>query len=196
MSIPKERLSLLSDPAIYAEAGIERKWRVLRVFGNQCEVVAYQDARDVQKVLDYVCGPENWANEAINLNGKLYMSVSINVTDEGWISKSDVGTESNVEKVKGEASDALKRAAVMWGVFRNLYDLETVILPAKGKTPVTAGGKELKTPAQLSAYCNGMNTGIGLLMRLYMSFEAEFKASKDAMSAMSTIKNFLNGIRE
>jgi hypothetical protein len=147
-------------------------------------------------VLDYVCGPENWANEAINLNGKLYMAVSINVTDEGWISKSDVGTESNVEKVKGEASDALKRAAVMWGVFRNLYDLETVILPVKGKTPVTTGGKELKTPAQLSAYCNGMNTGIGLLMRLYMSFEAEFKASKEAMTAMSTIKNFLNGIRE
>lgn len=194
--IAKEKLQMLSDPAVYAEAGIERKWRVLRVFGNQCEAVAYQDSRDVQKVLDYVCGPENWANEAMNINGKLYMSVSVNVEEVGWISKSDVGTESNIEKIKGEASDALKRAAVMWGVFRNLYDTETIILAVKGKTPCTHTGKELKTGAQLSAYCNGVNTSMGLLMRLYVAFEAEFKADAKALAAMTEIKNFLNRVKE
>ena len=196
MAVSKDKLGMLSDPAVYAEAGIERKWRVLRVFGNQCEVVAYHDARDVQKLLDYVCGPENWANEAMNINGKLYMSVSINVQDEGWISKTDVGTESNVEKVKGEASDALKRAAVMWGIFRNLYDLETVILPVRGKTPLTQNGKELKTPAQLSAYCNGLNTEMGKLMQIYIAFEKEFRADAKALAAMTEIKNFLGRVRE
>ena len=37
--------------------------------------------------------------------------------------KSDCGTESNIEKQKGESSDAFKRAFVMWGGGRFLYSL-------------------------------------------------------------------------
>ena len=37
----------------------------------------------------------------------------------------DCGTESNVEKQKGEASDAFKRAAVQFGIGRDLYNLPT-----------------------------------------------------------------------
>ena len=36
----------------------------------------------------------------------------------------DCGTESNVEKQKGEASDAFKRAAVHFGIGRDLYNLD------------------------------------------------------------------------
>jgi hypothetical protein len=42
------------------------------------------------------------------------------------VSKSDVGDASNFEGTKGTISDALKRAAVMFGVARYLYDLPQV----------------------------------------------------------------------
>lgn len=38
-----------------------------------------------------------------------------------WVSKQDVGVESNTEKEKGQASDAFKRACVNWGIGRELY---------------------------------------------------------------------------
>lgn len=192
MAVEKERLPMLADPATYRECGVNRKWRVLRVYNNNAELVPYYDARDVQKVLDHVLGAENWANEAMNLNGKMYMSISVNIDGEGWVSKSDVGTETNVEAVKGEASDALKRAAVMWGVFRNLYDTDTVTLKAAGKTPLTAGGKPLNTPAQLSAYCNGLHSGYGHLAAIYH----EVKDDPEAMKALGVLKQKLNQIRE
>jgi hypothetical protein len=51
------------------------------------------------------------------------------------ISKSDVGDASNFEGNKGCVSDALKRAAVQWGVGRYLYSLPAVwvTLDAKGE---------------------------------------------------------------
>lgn len=195
MGTTVEQLRKLSDPNTYRELGIEKKWRVMRIFDGFAECVAYQDSRDVQKVLDAVVGPENWANQPLNIQGKQYMELSINVDGE-WITKADVGTESNVEKVKGESSDALKRAAVMWGIFRNLYDGETVILKAKGKTPLTAGGKELKTPAQLSAYANGQNSEMGKLMGIYNGNKSAFDAHPEAMKLLSELKNFLNQIAE
>ena len=188
-------LKRLSDPAVYRELAIEKKWRVLRTFGTQCECVPYQDARDVQRVLHAVCGPGNWSNEALNVGGKMYMNLGIRIGDD-WVYKTDVGTESNIEKTKGEASDALKRAAVMWGIFRNLYDTDGVILNMRGKFPLTAGGKELKTPAQLSAYCNGMNSEMGKLMNIYTGNKEAFDAHPDAMKLLSELKNFLNSIQE
>jgi hypothetical protein len=185
----------LSDPATYRELGIEKKWRILRTFGTQCECVPYQDARDVQRVLDAVCGPENWTNEALSVGGKMYMNLGIRIGVD-WVYKTDVGTESNIEKTKGEASDALKRAAVMWGVFRNLYDTDGVILNVKGKTPLTAGGKELKTSAQLSAYCNGLSSSMGHLLGIYNENRLAFESHPDAMKLLTGLKDFLNGIQE
>ncbi len=37
----------------------------------------------------------------------------------GWWT--DVGTESNTEKEKGQASDSFKRACFNWGIGRELY---------------------------------------------------------------------------
>ncbi len=93
------------------------KWRVQssNQWGANC--VAYIDARDVQDLLDDVCGASNWQVKYEEHKGNLFASIGINV-DGNWIWKSDCGTESNVEAQKGEASDAFKRAAVMWGVGR------------------------------------------------------------------------------
>jgi hypothetical protein len=45
-----------------------------------------------------------------------------NSVTEEWIWKQDVGTESNTEKEKGQASDAFKRACFNWGIGRELYE--------------------------------------------------------------------------
>lgn len=114
---------------------IAYKWRVQSVnkWGANC--VAYIDARDVQNLLDEVCGAENWQVLYEEHKGNLFAKIGIKIGDE-WVWKSDCGTESNVEKEKGEASDSFKRAAVMWGVGRFLYDLPIITLPVKER-----GGK-------------------------------------------------------
>lgn len=104
---------------------IPYKWKVQTAKSWGCECVAYIDARDVMDLLDEVVGPENWSDEFFELGGKMFCRLSIKVGDN-WISKQDVGTPSNMDADKGEASDAFKRAAVKWGVGRFLYDLGTV----------------------------------------------------------------------
>lgn len=121
------------------------KWRVQssNKFGAKC--VAYVDARQVQDRLDEVCGAVNWQVEYKEHKGNLFSSIGI-YTPEGWVWKSDCGTESNVEKQKGEASDAFKRAAVMWGVGRFLYDLPIItldVVEANGKYHPAFNGKRL-----------------------------------------------------
>jgi len=108
------------------------KWRVQssNQYGASC--VAYIDARDVQDLLDEVCGAGFWQCKYSEHKGNLFCSIGIdNGTEYIW--KEDCGTESNVEKQKGEASDAFKRAAVMWGIGRFLYSKTIVKLPVKEK---------------------------------------------------------------
>jgi hypothetical protein len=63
-----------------------------------------------------------WQREHELINGNLYCKVSIWDSEiNQWISKSDVGCESNTEATKGEASDSFKRACFNWGIGRELY---------------------------------------------------------------------------
>lgn len=71
-------------------------------------------------ILDETVGPENWQKEYYEVKGNVYCRVGIN-TESGWAWKADCGIESNVDAQKGEASDAFKRAAVNWGIGRELY---------------------------------------------------------------------------
>jgi len=116
------------------------KWRVQSAnqYGASC--VAYIDSRQVQDLLDEVVGSENWQCKFEEHKGNLFCSIGINthtfVKDNMemkrfWCWKSDCGTESQVEKQKGEASDAFKRAAVMWGIGRFLYSKDIIKLPTK-----------------------------------------------------------------
>lgn len=99
---------------------IPYKWRE----GPGGRQLAYIDARDVMDLLDEVVGPENWQCDYRDVAGKVYCGIGIRDTDNGWVWKWDVGTETDFESDKGEASDAFKRAAVKWGVGRFLYSLE------------------------------------------------------------------------
>lgn len=85
--------------------------------GGWCSILIYKDARVDQKLLDEVIGPKNWKNDYTFIDGNLYCTVSIwDGEKKEWISKQNVGTESNTEKEKGQASDAFKRACFNWGM--------------------------------------------------------------------------------
>lgn len=93
---------------------------------GKSQVVAYVDARCVQDRLDAVVGPGAWSFEwqPISLDSKGDVSVAKGTLTIRGVAKSDVGTASNFEASLGAVSHALKRAAVMWGIGRYLYDLE------------------------------------------------------------------------
>jgi hypothetical protein len=82
----------------------------------------YVDARFVMDRLDTMAGPQNWQTKFEDVaGGGVRCSLSIKVMGE-WITKTDVGDASTIEPIKGAHSDSLKRAAVHWGIGRDLYD--------------------------------------------------------------------------
>jgi hypothetical protein len=95
--------------------------------GNRALALAYVDARTVQERLDEVLGVENWQDDYDHLpDGSVVCRLRLRLGDE-WITKVDVGSPSEQpdehDRVKAAFSDALKRAAVKFGVGRYLYRL-------------------------------------------------------------------------
>ena len=121
------------------------KWRVQSTKFGKTTCVAYIDARDCMDILDEVCGSSNWQSIFYQENGLLFCKVGIfcvniggtnkengvDYTSNGWVWKSDTGSESKVEKDKGHVSDAFKRACVKWGIGRFLYRLPIQTLTTK-----------------------------------------------------------------
>lgn len=108
-------------------------WRAQTVTknGDKALALAYIDARDVMDRLDAVCGPANWQDSYTETaKGRLICTLSLRVGEE-WIAKSDGAGDTDVEGSKGAISDALKRAAVKWGIGRYLYDLGNVWAPCE-----------------------------------------------------------------
>jgi hypothetical protein len=95
--------------------------RIGSVTDKGLSLLLYMDARAAALLLDETVGPMNWRCSYRDVNSKMYCSVDIYDSDKKeWVSKENVGTESNTEAEKGEASDGLKRAVATWGV-RELY---------------------------------------------------------------------------
>lgn len=100
--------------------------------------LAYIDARDVMDRLDSVCGQAHWQDRYVETEkGRIICTLSIRIQGE-WIEKSDGAGDSDVESEKGAISDALKRAAVKWGIGRYLYDLDSpwVECEKRGKSTI------------------------------------------------------------
>ena len=99
------------------------KWRVMNVTkkGDKASCAFYIDARDVMDRLDAVVGAENWSDKYTTLAiGENRWAIECTITING-VSKSDVGEG---DAPKDAYSDALKRAAVKWGVGRYLYGMD------------------------------------------------------------------------
>lgn len=111
----------------------------------------YVDARFCMDRLDESVGPMNWKNEYKEVCGQLICGVSI-FDGDGWVTKWDVGTESNFEAEKGHFSDAFKRACVHWGIGRDLYGEvgSSLGLQESGGGKGSGGAESVATPPPVS----------------------------------------------
>jgi hypothetical protein len=107
----------------------EIKWKPQAVKGERALAIAYIDARLVMDRLDEVFGVLGWRDEyAIGEGGSVKCRLSVRLPGEPeWVWKEDVGSPSEQpdegDRTKAAFSDALKRAAVKFGVGRYLYRL-------------------------------------------------------------------------
>lgn len=118
----------------------EIKWRVGNSFPKADTLsimpLAYIDARCVMDRLDQVVGPNNWQTKFEETNkGRVICYLSIRI-DGDWITKADGAGDTGAESEKGAISDALKRAAVQFGINRSMYNFDStwVEVPIKGNT--------------------------------------------------------------
>ena len=102
--------------------------------GKGLSLLLYKDARCDANILDETVGPENWQCKFYEHKGTLFCSVGVRFTREDgtseWVWKDDAGSPSNMEAVKGEASDAFKRACFKWGIGRELYTAPFIWVPS------------------------------------------------------------------
>jgi hypothetical protein len=136
----------LSEPFDPADV----KFKPQSVKNNRCLAMAYIDARLIQDRLDEVLGVENWQDRYDILpDGSVMCRLRVNLGGR-WITKADVGSPSEQpdsgDRLKAAFSDALKRAAVKFGIGRYLYRL-----PAQwvDYDPVK---KQIVRPPQLPAF--------------------------------------------
>jgi hypothetical protein len=108
-------------------AASEVRFKPQSVSGNRALAIAYVDARVVLDRLDAVLGPDGWQDEYDVLPGGAVVCKLRCKIGGQWVVKCDVGAPSEQpddgDKMKAAFSDALKRAAVKFGIGRYLYRL-------------------------------------------------------------------------
>jgi hypothetical protein len=102
-------------------------WKPQSIKGDRAMAVAYIDARDVMDRMDDVLGVGEWQDSYDLLpDGSVMCRLSVRIQGE-WIVKADVGSPSDQpdsgDRLKAAFSDALKRAAIKFGIGRYLYRL-------------------------------------------------------------------------
>lgn len=114
------------------------KWRIGATNKDKTKgiALAYIDSREVMKRLDEVCGIGGWQAKYVPVENGFICELSIKMPDGSWVTKSNAAGYTQVEPIKGGASDAFKRAASSWGVGRYLYYLPNtwVAIKAVGKS--------------------------------------------------------------
>jgi len=126
----KDIQTQLSNP--FENGDIE--WRLQRTNKEKTSglAVPYVTNRAIQARLDKVLGIHGWRNEFIpwHSDGKKdsqLCGISIHFAERNeWITKFDGAEDSAIEPIKGGLSDAMKRAAVQWGIGRYLYSMEAI----------------------------------------------------------------------
>lgn len=96
-------------------------------YGVYITLLVYKNARVDMKMLDKMFGQLGWQRHHKEIDGRLYCTISVwDEKTNSWIEREDVGTESNTEKEKGQASDSFKRAGFNFGIGRELYDVPNI----------------------------------------------------------------------
>jgi hypothetical protein len=130
----------------------EVKFKPQMVKNNKALAIAYIDVRLVEDRLDHIIGGENWQDSYEVLNdGSVVCRLAVRFPGQPeWVTKTDVGTPSEQpdggDRLKAAFSDAMKRAAIKFGIGRYLYRLPAQWVdydPAK---------KQIIRPPQLPAF--------------------------------------------
>ena len=117
--------------------------RISTINDRGLSLLLYKDARVDQTILDEMFGVFGWQRSHQMIGDRLYCTVTVRDPETGeWISKQDVGTESNTEKEKGQASDAFKRACFNLGIGRELYTAPFIWVEAGNFNVTTKNGKQ------------------------------------------------------
>jgi len=111
----------------------EIQWRVQSKGNGKTTVVPYLTNRCVMERFDEQFGATEWQNVFCEWRSKgVKCGISVNV-DGNWVTKYDGADETNIEATKGGFSDSMKRAAVQWGLGRDLYDYPMIQLEGEHK---------------------------------------------------------------
>jgi len=90
-------------------------------------MLPYAQNRVIQQRLDDTCGVGNWQNVFdVWKPGAVRCGISIRLPGTSWAeatTKYDGADESDIEPTKGGFSNSMKRAAVHWGIGRELYSV-------------------------------------------------------------------------
>lgn len=131
-------------------ADTEVKFKPQIVKNNRAMALAYVDVRAIMDRLDDVLGVENWQDHYRLLPDNSVMCRLRLFINGRWITKSDVGSPSEQpdsgDRLKAAVSDALKRAAVKFGIGRYLYRLPQVWADYDSQK------KQFVTPPKLPAW--------------------------------------------
>jgi hypothetical protein len=114
--------------APFEPADVKFKPQVVK--GNRALAIPYLHARAIQDRLDEVVGVDGWQDEYATLSdGSVACRLQLRIGGV-WITKMDVGGPSEQpdsgDRLKAAFSDALKRAAVKFGIGRYLFRVPSV----------------------------------------------------------------------
>lgn len=111
----------------------EIEWRVQsQTSTGKLIVVPYINNRCVMHRFDAAFGPENWTSEFREISNGFLCRLTVTINDR-TIYREDGASKTNIEPEKGGISDAMKRAAVQFGLGRCLYDYPRVFIECEGK---------------------------------------------------------------
>ena len=111
----------------------EIEWRVQSVTSTgKMIVVPYINNRCVMQRFDAAFGAANWTSEFREIGNGFICRLTVTI-DKKQVYREDGASKTNIEPEKGGISDAMKRAAVQFGLGRCLYDYPKVFIECSDK---------------------------------------------------------------
>lgn len=176
----------------------------------KAQMLVYIDSRDVQDRLDDVCRLCNctWENDFKEVCGRLVCQLSIGYPNEK-ITRSDGAGDTDFEAEKGGLSDALKRAAVLFGVGRYLYNAKNFntwltyeegdndyTMPSKAKEQLADIARLLGESVQTYHYWVEMIDGCGTKEDFQEVYSISVKYAKREQWSAGSVETFKKHVEE
>ena len=112
----------------------EIEWRISSSRNGKTTVVPYLQNRAVMERFDEAFTPSGWCNSFERWSDKgVKCGISVLCDDSEWVTKFDGADDTAIEPTKGGFSDSMKRAAVQWGLGRDLYKYPRVFIEGEHK---------------------------------------------------------------